>query len=945
MSVRRSIVTTWLALALLSATSVAVAQPPLVAAEVAAEPSDWRATLERIAPSVVTIRVDGPRAFDTNWNMSSQATGFVVDAERGLILTNRHVVTPGPVVAEAVFLNHEEVELTAVYRDPVHDFGFYRYDPAKLRHIRPETLPLVPGGVEAGREIRVVGNDAGEQISILAGTLARLDREAPFYGRGQYNDFNTFYIQAASGTSGGSSGSPVIDIQGRVVALNAGANTQAASSFFLPLERVTRALERIIAGQPVTRGTLLTTFVHMPFDELGRLGLDEVAEARYRQLFPLQKGLLVVRDIVAGAPAEGALEPGDILLKVNDAPLASFNALAEVLDEHVGETLRVAVRRGRADHEVEVEITDLHAVSPADFLQLGDAVLHDLSYQQARHLNMPLEGVYIANPGYMFMASAVPRGAVIVEINGQPTPDLQALRAILEPVPDRARIAVRYYDFDNPRTTQLRSVRVDRRWFPAAYCRRDDTLGDWPCEPLAEVGVAPLPDPATTSFPPESNRRLRTVQASLVMVNFEMPYPVSGVSDRFYHGTGLVVDAARGLVVVDRNTVPDALGDITLTFAGSLETPARVEFIHPLHNLAVLRYEPALIGDTPVRSATLAKDQLRSGDEVVVIGLRGDHRLASQSTTVSSIDALNLPLSRTLRFRDANLETIQLVSGPNDFDGVLADSRGRVLGMWSSFAFDAGRATEQTNLGVPAVLVAEVLALARGERTLHSLEAEFVQFPLASARRLGLSAELAASLEAHDPERRQILQVVRTVAATPAASMLRPGDLLLSINGETVNRFRAVEEAVQRPVAATRIWRQGEVLELEIPTVQLGSGGVDRVVSWAGALLQQPHRALAAQRGIDPTGVFVSFHSFGSPASRNGLGAGRRIIEVDGLPTPDLDSFLAAVAGRQDREAVRLRAVNWNGQTEVFTLKLDNRFWPPYELVLGSDGQWQRREL
>ena len=100
--------------------------PPQATAEVVSEPSDWRATLERIAPSVVTIRVDAPRAFDTSWSMSSQATGFVVDAERGLILTNRHVVTSGPVVAEAVFLNHEEVELTAVYRDPVHDFGFFR---------------------------------------------------------------------------------------------------------------------------------------------------------------------------------------------------------------------------------------------------------------------------------------------------------------------------------------------------------------------------------------------------------------------------------------------------------------------------------------------------------------------------------------------------------------------------------------------------------------------------------------------------------------------------------------------------------------------------------------------------------------------------------------------------------------------------------------------------
>ena len=87
----------------------------------AAEDTAWSNTLERISSGVVSIRVDSTRAFDTEWNSSTQATGFVVDAERGLILTNRHVVTPGPVVAEAVFRNNEEVHLTPVYRDPVHD--------------------------------------------------------------------------------------------------------------------------------------------------------------------------------------------------------------------------------------------------------------------------------------------------------------------------------------------------------------------------------------------------------------------------------------------------------------------------------------------------------------------------------------------------------------------------------------------------------------------------------------------------------------------------------------------------------------------------------------------------------------------------------------------------------------------------------------------------------
>ena len=81
-------------------------QQPITAT---ADTAEWQATIEQVVRNVVSIHFCQTYSFDTDSAISSEATGFVVDATRGYILTNRHVVGAGPFWGYCIFDNHEEV--------------------------------------------------------------------------------------------------------------------------------------------------------------------------------------------------------------------------------------------------------------------------------------------------------------------------------------------------------------------------------------------------------------------------------------------------------------------------------------------------------------------------------------------------------------------------------------------------------------------------------------------------------------------------------------------------------------------------------------------------------------------------------------------------------------------------------------------------------------------
>jgi S1-C subfamily serine protease len=226
----------------------------------------------------------------------------------------------------------------------------------------------------------------------------------------------------------------------------------------------------------------------------------------------------------------------------------------------------------------------------------------------------------------------------------------------------------------------------------------------------------------------------------------------------------------------------------------------------------------------------------------------------------------------------------------------------------------------------------------------RALGAELTTLSIADARDRGLSDEAIRALLLHDPGRRRVLAVQRVGGEAPAGDVLRATDLLLAIDGQPVTRMRDIEAALVRKQIDLRILRDGQEQTVSLTTQPVDGKGVDRVASWAGMVLHEPHREVAAQRGVEASGVYIAWLWYGSPAARYGLRPTRRIILVDDIPTPDLDALLEAVKGRADRSAVRLTMEALDGSIRVTTLKLDLHYWPT-QVFEPVDGVWSRTTL
>jgi S1-C subfamily serine protease len=901
---------------------------------------NWNDTVKQVSNGVVSIHIDVPVSFDGKWNSSGFGTGFVVDAERGIILTNRHIVTPGPITAKAIFINNEEVDLIPLYIDPVHDFGFYQYDPNQIKHLQPHQFKLSPTMPIVGQEIRIIGNDDGQKISILDGTIARIDRAAPLYGLGRYNDFNINYIQAATASTGGSSGSPVIDINGEVVALNAGGQAKSANAFYLPLEKIILALNKLQANQNIERGTIQTTFLVKHYAELKRLGLNEKIEARYRQQFPDVLGLLVVNAMIPESSASQVLEVGDILLSLNEQAIADFSSLELALNTQIGNEVNLSVLRHGELISVTVGVNDLDKITPSAYVKFDGGVFHNLSYQQARHFNKPIKGVYLASSSGGFAQAGIPDRSVITQFNGVSVNTVEEFDQQLSLITDGTKVNLRYYTLNTPNNSDYGLVEIDRTWFEHRYCRKDLDLGYWPCIasklPINDHKVAnktAITKPDFVSTKPED---------ALVSIKFTSPYSIQGRTGKnFASGTGVVVDSKQGLVVVPRTVVFSSLGDVKLVFDNREEINGKVEYLHPLHNLALVSYDPQLVANMAVAQINISTKPVEQGQLIKQIGLNYDGEVEYRETEIDTIDELWLRQFKVPQFIDKNIDAISLVNPNMTIDGILVDNANEVVALWTLFEESKGNNVNTTLIGLSAEYVTELLALYRNKTPLYSLELNLTKIAPVDALQMGLPAEWLTKLAEHKPNTGKLLAVYNVAKSAASAEVFKRGDIILAINDVPVSDFRQAELLSQSANVIVTFFSEGKLHTAEVNTAKLIGQDIEQVFYWSGLFLHSPHRAAQQQGNVGQEGVYVASYSYGSPATRYGVFAMQRIVAIDGKAIDTTVDFINAVKGKKHQSTVLIKTLDFQNNAKVITLRVDNHYWPFFEMKY-SDGQWQK---
>jgi len=394
--------------------------------------------LERAMPAVVSVntkqvvRVRNPFFDDPFFRRlfpqvpqerinESLGSGVIIDAAKGYVLTNHHVIENADDV-QVTLADGRTVKAEFLGSDADTDVALIRIPADKLT-----ALPLGDSDqLRTGDFVVAIGNPFGFSQTVTSGIVSAVGRSG-IRGLGYQN-----FIQTDASINPGNSGGALVNLAGQLVGINtASFNPQGSMAgniglgLAIPSNLARDVVEQLITKGVVVRGTLGVETQNLSPQIAQGLGLDEA------------RGALISRVLPDSAAAAAGVKAGDVVTAINGQRVDNAQALHNFEGlQPVGRSVELEVRRDGRPLQLKATLKEQPRAVAGDTLdpRLSGATFVDLP-ESARQSG--LGGVLVSDVarGSRAAQSGLAKGDIILAASSGEFVDLASWRASFSPRP------------------------------------------------------------------------------------------------------------------------------------------------------------------------------------------------------------------------------------------------------------------------------------------------------------------------------------------------------------------------------------------------------------------------------------------------------------------------------------------------------------------------------
>jgi len=383
--------------------------------------------LQKVMPAIVNVSVEKTTLTDLNKLIPTNdkdtkvpvqtigvGSGVIFDANKGLIVTNAHVIEDQQVIIVTLKDGQRyHAKVIAKSKD---------YDLAILAIQAPHLTQLSFGNSDklaVGHFVTAIGSPYGLSQTVTSGIVSALNRTHP-----QIEGYQSF-IQTDAPINPGNSGGALINTQGELVGINTaiiGPNEgNIGIGFAIPSNIVFAALEQLLTYGKVEHGVLGVTVQNIT---------PELADAFK---LPKAEGALVSQVTPNTPAAIAGLQIKDVITSVNNHPILNGTQLRNIMGlTHPGTRVRLVFLRDGSTKSVVITVADPKAITATITPYFAGMRLQEITELEKE--GRTIRGLLITQVAEESTGAlaGLTAGDVITEINGKPTPSISALETLSE---------------------------------------------------------------------------------------------------------------------------------------------------------------------------------------------------------------------------------------------------------------------------------------------------------------------------------------------------------------------------------------------------------------------------------------------------------------------------------------------------------------------------------